>query len=225
MFIKKAMAILGFLVLTSLLLFIINKYSTQTNASSAEKAAVHTEIYKGNDHLSYPTFSDIKGKDLTLINDAIERHMEASYKEAQSLKKEADQKGEESAYETSYKVKYNDGKKLSFLIYDYQFSGGAHGVYTVTSYNYDLNDHKRVKLLDVLSNQAKIENTKNYIISYINEHPEQFYSDLKKSDIRLNQNTAFYFTNSRISIVFQQYDIAPSAAGNQEIKIPSSYLY
>ncbi|MEK5096771.1 DUF3298 and DUF4163 domain-containing protein [Bacillus sp. FSL W8-0848] len=225
MSIQKAMAVLGFLVLTALLLFTINKSSSLINASPNKKASVYTEVYKGKESLSYPKFSDLKDKYLKMINDAIGRHMEASYKEYEMLKKEADQSGGESAYETSYKVNYNDGDRLSFFIYDYQYTGGAHGVYTATSYNYDLNEHRRITLLDVLNNQAKIEKAKNYIFSYINKHSEQFYSDLKKSDIRLDQDTAFYFTDSGISIVFQQYDIGPSSSGNQEIKIPSSFLY
>ncbi|KAA6447619.1 DUF3298 and DUF4163 domain-containing protein [Bacillus swezeyi] len=222
---KKAMAILGFLVLTASLLFMINKGSSQINASQNRKASVHTELYKDINSLLFPAFSGLKADDLKLVNDAIEHHMKASFKEYQKLKKEAGKKDGESAYETSYKVKYNDGEKLSFLIYDYQFSGGAHGMYTVTSYNYDFGKHQRVNLTDLLNNQAKIEKAKNYIYSYINEHPEQFYSDLKKSDIHLDENTAFYYTNNGISIVFQQYDIAPYAAGNQEIKIPASLLY
>ncbi|MCJ2148815.1 MULTISPECIES: DUF3298 and DUF4163 domain-containing protein [Bacillus] len=224
---KKAMAILGFLVLTASLLFIINKGTSQINASQNRKAAIHTEYYKDISSLSFPVFSDLKEEDAQLANDAVKLHLKNSYKEFQKIVKDAEKKDkdEENVYETSYKVKYNEEGKLSFLIYDYQFSGGAHGMYTVTSYNFDFDKHKQVVLTDVLNNQAKIEKAKNYIFSYINEHPEQFYSDLKKSDIRLDEQTAFYYTSSGISIVFQQYDIAPYAAGNQEIKLPSTLLY
>ncbi|MFN2747992.1 DUF3298 and DUF4163 domain-containing protein [Bacillus sp. z60-18] len=222
---KKAIAILGFLVLTASLLFMINKGSSQINATKNRKAAVHTELYNNIDSLSYPVFSGLKARDEKLVHDAIELHMKASFKEYEKVKKEKGEDGEESAYETSYKVKYNEGGKLSFLIYNYQYTGGAHGMYTVTSYNYDLNKHQQVLLTDLLNNQAKIEKAKNYIYSYITEHADRFYSDIQKSDISLDENTAFYYTNSGISIVFQQYDIAPYAAGNQEIKIPSSFLY
>lgn len=47
MSIQKAMAALGFLVLTALLLFTINKSSSLINASPNKKAAVYTEVYKG----------------------------------------------------------------------------------------------------------------------------------------------------------------------------------
>ena len=57
---KKAMAILGFLVLTASLLFIINKGTSQINASQNRKAAVHTEYYKDISSLSFPMPMEVK---------------------------------------------------------------------------------------------------------------------------------------------------------------------
>lgn len=74
-------------------------------------------------------------------------------------------------------------------------------MYTATSYNFDFDKRKQVVLTDVLNNQAKIEKAKNYIFSYINEHPEQFYSDLKRA--------ISAWMNTRLSIIqaaeFQLY--------------------
>lgn len=117
---KKAMAILGFLVLTASLLFIINKGTSQINASQNRKAAVHTEYYKDISSLSFPVFSDLKEEDAKLANDAVKLHLKNSYKEFQKIVNDAEKKDkdEENVYETSYKVKYNEEGKLSFLIYD-----------------------------------------------------------------------------------------------------------
>ncbi|NPC91717.1 DUF3298 domain-containing protein [Bacillus sp. WMMC1349] len=216
---KKAMAMLGvFGVLIVFFIFAINMFS-QINASQNQKADVQTEIYKNINSLSFPTFSHLKRENLKLVNDEVELHMKDSYHHYRSLKNNINKKKQETIYETSYKVKFNDGEKLSFLIYDYQLPDGSRGVFSVAGYNYDFKKQKRIKLTDLLNTQEKIEKAKNDIFIYIHEHPEQFYSGLKKSDIRLNDNTAFYFTNDGISVVFQQYELSSSPNGNQEVKI------
>ncbi|MDA7026834.1 RsiV family protein [Bacillus sp. CLL-7-23] len=216
---KKAMTMLGvFGVLIVFFIFAINMFS-QISASQNQKADVQTEIYKNINSLSFPTFSHLKRENLKLVNDEVELHMKDSYHHYRSLKKNINKKKQETAYETSYKVKFNDGEKLSFLIYDYQLPDGLRGVYSVAAYNYDFKKQKRIKLTDLLNTQAKVEKAKNDIFIYIHEHPEQFYSGLKKSDIRLNDNTAFYFTSDGISVVFQQYELSSSPSGNQEVKI------
>ncbi|MGX1079054.1 hypothetical protein RKD51_000191 [Bacillus sp. SLBN-57] len=45
---------------------------------------------------------------------------------------------------------------------------------------------------------------------------------MKKKDIVLGKNTAFYYTNDGIAIVFQQYDVAPYAAGNPVVAVPKT---
>lgn len=90
---KKAMAILGFLVLTASLLFIINKGTSQINASQNRKAAVHTEYYKDISSLSFPVFSDLKEEDAKLANDAVKLHLKNSYKEFQKIVNDAEKEG------------------------------------------------------------------------------------------------------------------------------------
>ncbi|WP_448804260.1 hypothetical protein [Bacillus licheniformis] len=54
-----------------------------------------------------------------------------------------------------------------------------------------------------------MDKTNTYSYNYIQKHSDIFLPDVKKKDIVLGKNTAFYYTNDGIAIVFQQYDDAP----------------
>ncbi|MPQ25481.1 DUF3298 and DUF4163 domain-containing protein [Bacillus paralicheniformis] len=125
-------------------------------------------------------------------------------------------------YQTSFKVKFNEANKLSVLIDDDMYSGGAHGMGTVKAYNYDLKTNKQIKLNQILNTKTKVKNAKNYIYNYIIKHKEIFFSDIEISNISLDKNTAFYFTKNGIAVVFQEYEVAPYAAGNPVVNIPQS---
>ncbi|RFU61304.1 DUF3298 domain-containing protein [Peribacillus glennii] len=44
----------------------------------------------------------------------------------------------------------------------------------------------------------------------------------KQSDVPVNKNSQFHFTNGGIYLVFQEYEVSYYAAGNPVVKIPSS---
>ncbi|WLV25189.1 DUF4163 domain-containing protein [Aciduricibacillus chroicocephali] len=125
-------------------------------------------------------------------------------------------------YDLSYKTKYNKKKKLSVLFNDYVYMGGAHGYNSVTSYNYNLSNGKRVKLNDILNTKTKRSKVRKYVYNYTKRHPDKFFPDLKLSDIKINNSTQFYYTDGGIYLVFQIYELTAYAYGNPAIKIPSS---
>ncbi|OLG05226.1 hypothetical protein B4125_3298 [Bacillus paralicheniformis] len=77
-------------------------------------------------------------------------------------------------------------------------------------------------LSDILNTKSKMDKTKTYIYDYIQKHSDIFFPDVKKKDIVLGKNTAFYYTKDGIAIVFQQYDVAPYAAGNPVVAVPKT---
>ena len=60
-----------------------------------------------------------------------------------------------------------------------------------------LKSKKRVYLTDILNTKSKMDKTKTYIYKYIQKHSDIFFPDVKKKDIVLGKNTAFYLYKRR----------------------------
>lgn len=192
-------------------------------AVNGKKTVVTTHTYKNVKELKYPQVKNVGSRSLqNKINKDFKNYIEQSYKDYLKNKKDGQQHGYQTAYQTSFDVKYLTGEKISILTKNYVYSGGAHGNTAVRSFNYDLKSKKRVYLTDVLNKKSKIDKTRTYIYKYIQKHQDTFFPDVKKKDIVLLKNTAFYFTKDGIAIVFQQYDVAPYVAGNPVVAVPKT---
>ncbi|MDA7025207.1 DUF3298 and DUF4163 domain-containing protein [Bacillus sp. CLL-7-23] len=192
-------------------------------AANNNKPIVTSHIYQNLQKLKYPQVKNIGNKTLqTKMNQDFNKYIEQSYQDYLKNKQDGEKHGYKTDYQTSFHVKYATGQRLSILTENYVFSGGAHGLTAIRSFNYDLELQKRIYLTDLLNTASKIEKTKDYIFNYIQKHHEIFFPDVKKKDIVLNKETAFYYTKTGIAIVFQQYDVAPYAVGNPVVHVPKS---
>ena len=107
---------------------------------------------------------------------------------------------------------------LSLRVTYYQYSGGAHGISSVVPYNYDLNTGKRLMLKDLFKEGYDFKTPINNIInSEFNKNPENYFQNAFKG---IGDNQDFYIGKEGLVIYFQNYDIAPFAAGNPEFIIP-----
>ncbi|WML46795.1 DUF3298 and DUF4163 domain-containing protein [Neobacillus sp. PS3-34] len=125
-------------------------------------------------------------------------------------------------YDVTYQVKYNENNQLSLLVYDYIYTGGAHGMEIVTSYNFNVLTGQQLKLGDIAQSTTGFNKIKKYAIADLMNRAKRgegiFTGDLNKMEI--NNNRPFYFTSNGIAIIFQEYEVAPYAAGMPEVKIP-----
>ena len=127
-----------------------------------------------------------------------------------------------SSEETST-VERNDDGIFSFVVYSYDFSGGAHGSYAYSGYNYDARTGARLMLTD-LSGDA--DTFKQNILSDIEtqcQTPE--YQDLLFPEYMdyledaIFEDTAWYLTKEGLTITCPPYALGPYAAGNIDFKI------
>lgn len=121
----------------------------------------------------------------------------------------------------SYKIMLNKECTVSLYMEEYTFMGGAHGSTIRTSDTWNFRTGKRVYLKDLygddpLLKERILKSIRQQISERSKASPETFFDNSAKlAQDTLNLNS-FYLTPEGSVIYFQQYDIAPYAAGFPE---------
>lgn len=130
---------------------------------------------------------------------------------------------------SNYEVKYNNNGILSINLIEYTYWGGAHPNSFMESGLFDINTGQKLSLgrlfgLDEIQAKEKIvaevrkqiqETGTEEIYLY-----DDFYEYLEESFFEED----FYFDGENLVVYFQQYAIAPYAAGFPEFKIPAKEI-
>ncbi len=99
--------------------------------------------------------------------------------------------------------------------------GAAHPNHGRTIITLDLNTGNRVALMEIFDNQALARVAMDrFIEEYLKTNKEGFYNDADKVFEGIGDNRGFGWTAGGLIIYFDQYEIAPYAAGFPEIEIP-----
>lgn len=197
--------------------------SLMAKEQTVEPVIVSEHLYKDQSKLKYPQVDRLSSKKAKeKINKVFQAYIEKSAEEWEDIQKDAEKNNDKADYQTGFEVKYNQAPYLSIITSNYMYTGGAHGNTVIKSFNYNTDDGSRLYLTDILVDDDQIKSVQNYVWEYAIERPEIFYPDLKKEDVVLSKDTAFYFNDSGITLVFQQYEIAPYVSGNPEIIIAES---
>lgn len=116
-----------------------------------------------------------------------------------------------------------NNKYLSFVINIYYYSGGAHGITEVDTFNYDLIAKKEISITDFLgSSQSALEKLSQLssaeITSKIESGGVTIDDNLKQMISQGTQPTTdnyqnFNFNYNSLTIYFQQYQVAPGYIG------------
>jgi hypothetical protein len=119
---------------------------------------------------------------------------------------------------TDYCISYNKNNILSIYITYYQYTGGAHGLSIRKAYNINTSNGNLLSLAGMFKDTSNYKSIINKEIqAQINKNKEMYFPD---SFIGISKNENFYLEGNYIIIFFQQYEIAPYAAGIPEFKIP-----
>lgn len=117
---------------------------------------------------------------------------------------------------------------ISFAINESGYTGGAHGFYTQSFLNIDLDIMQDIKLSDVLlpSYEAELNVTGEKIFRQVRELSPD--TDLEKAGYWFEDGFAlhdnFAVTSTGLLFYFNAYDIAPYAMGATEVLIPYSEI-
>ncbi|WP_336882081.1 DUF3298 and DUF4163 domain-containing protein [Priestia koreensis] len=198
---------------------------TYSAVPQQEPVKVVKKMYKNK--ISYPQVTGMANTQAQArINRVLSMHAERSYNASVSLKKEEAKAKKDYdgsypwyawEYYNSYEIKFNMQGKLSVMMNDGEYTGGAHGIYWLKSYNFDTNTGERYSLGTVINHKNSA--VQQYAFNYMMNQNGMF--DVEKlSDVKIDESRPFYFQTSGIGIMFQPYEVGPYAAGTPAIFIP-----
>ncbi|SCH53320.1 DUF3298 and DUF4163 domain-containing protein [Romboutsia sp. 1001713B170207_170306_H8] len=237
---------------TILVMFFIvlsNSYAQEKNDLSANNMFTievksineESEFFKAN--IKYP-FLKIKEnyndkntiKVINKINEDIEKYV-LNFKEeiekqskkyeneyTNDLSKDKNQQYVKYQYEaySEYDVTYNKNNIISIPLTTYNFTGGAHGITYLKSFNYNLLTGDKILLSDMFKKDVDYKKVINdYINSEINKNKELYFTG-KEGFNGISDNQDFYIEDDGIVIYFQVYDIAPYYVGIPKFKIDNN---
>ncbi|QAA30972.1 DUF3298 and DUF4163 domain-containing protein [Clostridium manihotivorum] len=185
----------------------------------------------GTINIKIPFISDSSNNNIKEFNGIIEGDITDWEKDIVELAKqdEAESKSKGVDFrpyslDTTYKVPYNTKDFVSLVVDYYQFTGGAHGLTTRNTYNYDFVKGRRLRLFELFKDGYDYQTKINNIIKQeIAKKPDEYFQD-QNGFKGIKNKQDFYIDNNGIVIVFQLYEIAPYVAGIREFHIPFSQL-
>lgn len=121
---------------------------------------------------------------------------------------------------SEYNVAYNSDNLISIPILTYEFTGGAHGMSVLKSFNYNLKNGQELKLSDIFKEQVDYKKVINSYIKKEIEKNKDLYFSGEDGFKGIDDNQGFYLEGDKLVIYFQLYEIAPYYVGIPKFEIP-----
>ena len=118
-----------------------------------------------------------------------------------------------------YKLTYNKNNVISIPMNVYEFTGGAHGMTYLNSYNYNLINGKKLKLSDIFKENIDYKNIIDNYIKYVIKKNPDIYFQGNNGFKGIKEEQSFYIEDDGIVIYFDLYEIAPYYVGIPNFKI------
>ncbi|MCR8743825.1 DUF3298 and DUF4163 domain-containing protein [Romboutsia lituseburensis] len=120
---------------------------------------------------------------------------------------------------SDYQVTYNKNNLISIPIKLYEFTGGAHGMSYLKSFNYDLENKKELKLKDLFKENVNYKKIVNKFINDEISKNKDIYFTGDEGFKGISDNQSFYIDNEGIVVYFGLYEIAPYYVGIPKFKL------
>lgn len=121
---------------------------------------------------------------------------------------------------SEYDVTYNKDNLISIPILTYEFTGGAHGMSVLKSFNYDLKNGEELELSNIFKDKVNYKSIINTYIKQEIKKSKDLYFTGKDGFKGIDDNQAFYLENDKLIIYFQLYEIGPYYIGIPKFEIP-----
>lgn len=212
--------------------FVINQ---DTNISQVEVNTLEekTDLYEI--HAEFPTFSqadrDFNEKIKKTVLDSIE-----SFKlnlVAQDNIKSASTSEAPFTYASSWTPDQVNKKVISFVQNTSFYTGGAHGSRELYTFTYDIEKEKEIFLEDVFKgasryldriSQYAVNDLQSQLATQAGVEPNIEMIRSGTSPVQKNYSKFTLNPNGMITFYFDEYQVAPFAAGEQKIVMPISFI-
>ncbi|HOJ09140.1 MAG TPA: DUF3298 and DUF4163 domain-containing protein [Clostridiales bacterium] len=203
---------------------IFAEVASETSLKITEKQIKET---KGNLDMEFsiPVIEGLADKEIqSSINSMLENDIESFRKYMIELSATDTDSSINMKYiaKTSYKINKKSRNLLSISVIYYQDTGGAHGIYDMVAYNFDIRNGSLLELDDLFENKDGYKDIINEEIRrQICENKgkiEYFSGDSGFKSISSHQ--PFYINDGKLVIYFSLYEIAPYSSGIPGFEIP-----
>ena len=106
----------------------------------------------------------------------------------------------------------------------YQYTGGAHGLYTWKANTFDLNEKKLLHLDDLFQQEDKYkEIIRTEIVRQIKQNESIYFPDAVEK-VTSTKKFHYFLEPDNLVIYFPLYEIAPYSSGIPQFRIPYTLL-
>lgn len=194
--------------------------------SDIENGKTYQEIkypiveYKNNSAMK-KSIDELNAKEKT----EAEKFKEENKTNIREFIKEFKEESAEYSYDSSTTCTHHSDKYLSLLNNIYTFTMGAHGGTIVSGYTYDIKTGKKLTLKDFIKDMDEL---KKFLKEWVkNQKDDIFYPEAGETiDKCFNgeYELQFALVGKELRVYFQEYDIAPHAAGIIEVSVDKNLL-
>ncbi|HDR8214512.1 TPA: DUF3298 and DUF4163 domain-containing protein, partial [Bacillus cereus] len=123
-----------------------------------------------------------------------------------------------------YKVSLNKPPLLSLYLNYYQYTGGAHGLYTWKANTFDLKEKKLLHLDDLFQQEDKYKEViRAEIVRQVKQNEGIYFPDATEK-VMSTKKFHFFLEPNNLVIYFPLYEIAPYSSGIPQFRIPYTLL-
>lgn len=205
-----------FIVLLLFIFSLVGVLSGNTASAANGKVSLKSYYYKGQPYVqvvNHPNKSVAAKMNKDLKNHAVRAAATANSKEFKQNKG--------YYYKTSVQTSYNKNNALSIVYYTYAYSGGAHDMQWLETFNYDSSTGTRIYLKDFLDTRSKIVNANVYLQSILKKRNQADPGSILYEDTVINLKTGTFFYNDKgFTLRFSPYEVAAFSEGFVDVYIP-----
>lgn len=172
--------------------------------------------------VNYPTVESTDQNVLKIFDDI--NNVTLGWVNKLKVEAESDQFDKQYIVKSDFKVPYNANGILSLTIENYVDLGGAHGMPTILTYNYNSKTGEKLTLGDLFKDGFNYTSfLNNEIKKDISKNKDLYFSG-NDGFKGIKEDQDFYITSDGLVIVFQVYEIAPYASGIVYFNIPKENI-
>ncbi len=121
---------------------------------------------------------------------------------------------------------YERGDLLEVSMFGSTYWGGAHGAETIRNFHFDLKTGEFFELADLTDEPEKLHDmiSEDIVNGIYDRSEEDWYFDSFYQTIREREEYNVSFGEDGVSVIFDEYEIAPYASGMPEFEIPYEKL-